>query len=136
QPIIGIGVACFTGRVDRGAQRTSELGIALDQGREVIRRPVDVSRVRSKCGCRGYGLGSTERRAAQLNDTFCHCVAMLFQLAAKPVDHLVQRDEVRALDVPMRACLVSSARSIASARRALRMAIATALALDGRSLWV
>jgi len=27
---------------------------------------------------------------------------MRVQLAAEPVDHLVQRDEVRALDVPMR----------------------------------
>ena len=41
-------------------------------------------------------------RAAQLNDTFCHCVDMRVQLAAEPVDHLVQRDEVPALDVPMR----------------------------------
>ena len=45
---------------------------------------------------------SALRRAAELHDAFCHCIDMRVQLAAEPVDHLVQRDEVRALDVPMR----------------------------------
>src|ERR1700756_714769 len=37
EKIVGIGVARLGGRVDRRAHQTSELGIALDQGRKVVR---------------------------------------------------------------------------------------------------
>jgi hypothetical protein len=45
QKIVGIGVARLGGRVDRCAHQTSELGIALDQGRKVIRRRIDLGRI-------------------------------------------------------------------------------------------
>src|ERR1700719_1313795 len=48
EKIVGIGVARLGGRVDRRAHQASELGIALDQGRKVVRRRIDVGRIGSE----------------------------------------------------------------------------------------
>src|SRR5215470_14430617 len=46
--------------------------------------------------------GRAERRAAELNNLLRHRIDMAVELGPEAVNHLVQRDEVRALYVPMR----------------------------------
>ena len=60
---------------------------------------------------------------------------MIVDLRAETVDHLMNGDELRALQIQC-ACFVSSARLMLSARRALSKAMAAALALDCRSFCV
>src|SRR5207302_2579376 len=68
----------------------------------MVARRVDVGRVRCERGAVGYHLGRAERSSAELNNTFRHRVYVTIQFGAEPIDHFVQRDELRALDVPMR----------------------------------
>jgi hypothetical protein len=67
----------------------------------MVLRLVDIRRIGLQIRALRNRLGRAERSAAELHDALGHRVDMLVELGAEAVDHLVQRDEVRPLDVPM-----------------------------------
>src|ERR1700730_8373034 len=102
EEIRGVGIAGAVGFVDRRSHRARDLGIPLDQRGEMVIRRIDLGRVGSKRGAVGDRLGGAKRGSAELNSAFCDRVYVIVEFGPKPVDHLVQRDELRPLDVPVR----------------------------------
>ena len=90
------------GLVDRRAHRLRRRRIVVDQRGEMILGLVDVGRIGRQLALRSHHLRRAERRAAKLHGALGDRVDMLVEVLAEPVEHLVNGDEVRALDVPMR----------------------------------
>jgi hypothetical protein len=102
EEISRIDIAGTISLVDRRAYRARDLGVALGQRDQMVRRRIDVGWVGCESGAVGNGLGDADRGSTELDNTFGHRIDVLVQVRPEPVDHFVQRDELRSLDIPMR----------------------------------
>ena len=76
--------------------------LGLAKRREMIADFIDIGRVRGERRRFRHGLRRPERGAAELHDPLRHRVDMAVDLGAKLIDHLVDGDELRPFQVPMR----------------------------------
>ena len=63
---------------------------------------VIVQRVRRQLGLAGAGLHRATGGATELGDPLGHRIGILVHAVTEPVEHLVDADELRAFQVPMR----------------------------------
>ena len=106
----GIRIAGLGSLIDVPAQRICYCAIAFDQRRQMILDGIDIGGIGHQRASLSYCLRGTERGAAKLDHAFSHRVYMGVNLPSETIQHLVDGDELRPLEIPMR--LVGQQRQI------------------------